>query len=61
MFKKIDNYHMKLEDWFITRNLVIDKQRYGLYQGNKSHGYFDSSAEAVEKRKFLINEAKGKK
>jgi hypothetical protein len=32
-----------------------------LYQGNKSHGYFDSSAEAVEKRKFLINEAKGKK
>ena len=44
-----NNHYLENNGWTITRNLVKDKYRYGLYQGSINHGYFDYAKEAKNK------------
>jgi hypothetical protein len=45
-WKNVDNYHITSGSWTIGVYFNGDKVKYGLSNGNKNLGYFDSLDEA---------------
>lgn len=53
MWKPIDKYHLRNGDWTISKMKLANGAKYGLWQGNKNNGYFDSADEAKAKYEEL--------
>ena len=58
MWKKIDKYHIRLDDWTIAKMHTKDSTKYALWNGKDNHGYFDNADEAKAKYEELSHHEK---
>ena len=54
MWTKINEYYLKNNEWTICKT-GIETVKYGLWRGSINFGWFNSSAEAIDKWKELNN------
>lgn len=53
MWKPIDKYHLRNGDWTISKMKLANGSKYGLWQGNVSRGFYETSDEAKAKYEEL--------